>query len=222
MKASPILNRKTKPRTASAIATPFLAKKRMRGPATVPPSPSGRAPERAGYPQAGSDSLFVLGLGGEAFRACSLAHEQEADIAEHDHDAEHEERRLPVVFDACGLEPAGGLQRDDAAELEAAPPADDRNGRAGRHRLAFRLAHLLDPERVDGDVLGRGGDRDGEADGDDETQAFGRVQRAPQHEAQQDRRPEGRGSRRAAGRSGRESHGSRTRSMSGAQRKLNA
>ena len=147
--------------------------------------PGGGTAERTGHAQAGGDSLLVLGLGGDSLRRDGLADEQEADVAEDDHDAQHEKRRLPVVLDACVLEPVGRFQSDDAAELEAAPPAYDRNGSTGGHRLALRLPNLLDSERVDGDVLSRGGNGDGEADGNDGTEAFGRVRRAPQDETHQ-------------------------------------
>ena len=116
--------------------------------------PGGGAAEGAGKGEAGGDPALVLGLGGEPLRRRGLAHEEEADVAEHDHGPEHEEGRLPVVLDAGVLERLGCCQGDDPADLESGPPADDRGRRTGGHGLLLRPADLLDPERVDGDVLG--------------------------------------------------------------------
>ena len=173
------------------MAKPLLAEEARERADHGAAEPGGGAAERAGMGEACGDPALVLGLGGDALRRRRLAHEQEADVAEHHDTPEHEEGRLPVVLDARVLEGLGGFQGDDPAELEAGPPADHRRRRARRHGLALRPADLLDPERVDGDVLGRGGDGDDEPDGDDGGEACRRLRHAPEHEADQDRRLKG-------------------------------
>ena len=123
-------------------------------------------PNRRGQVEVRGDPVLVLRLGGDALRRRRLAHEREADVAEDDHAPEHQEGGLPVVLDPGVLEGLRRLQRERPAELVSRPPAHDRDGRPRGHGFPLRGADLLDPQRVDGDVLGRGGDGDDQADGD--------------------------------------------------------
>ena len=150
--------------------------------------PGDGAPECARDVEAGRDPGFVLGLRGDAFCRRRFPHEQEAHVAQDDDHPEHQEGGLPVVLDPCALECRGRLQRDRPAELVSRPPPHHRGGRPRRHRLALRLADLLDPKGIDRDVLGRGRDGDDEADGDHPRQVGRRVDGAPQDQGGQDHR----------------------------------
>ena len=149
-------------------------------------SPPPRIAEPAGQVEARGDPVLVLRLGGDALRRRRLTHEREADVAEDDHAPEHQEGGLPVVLHPGVLEGLRRLQRERPAELVSRPPAHHRDGRPRGHGFPLRGADLLDPQRVDGDVLGRGGDGDDQADGDHAGQVRRRLDHAPQHQACQD------------------------------------
>ena len=73
-----------------------------------------------------------------------------------------------------------------AAQLVSRPPAHDCHRCACRHRCAFIGTHLLNPKRVNGDVLGGRSNRDDEGDSNDSLKVGHRINDAPESETDQD------------------------------------
>ena len=156
-----------------AMARPFLRKKLISGSGDGGAEPGKRAR------QGTCDALLVIGLAGQAFVGRRFTHEHERDVAGNDHRSQHQEGHLPVVGETGILEPLGRLEGDDSADLVAGPPAHHGRGRTGGHRLALSLADLLDPQGIDGDVLGRRGNGDDEADSDHRRKVGKRIDETP-------------------------------------------
>ena len=95
---------------------------------------------------------------------------------------------MPVIRDTCRFQIVGHEQRRHAAELVSGPPADNGDRRTGGHAPGIILVDLLDPQRVDGDVLRRRTDGNDKARTDHESQRADRIDSAPEQDADKDER----------------------------------
>ena len=120
-----------------------------------------------------------------------LGDEQQSDVAQHHQNREEDEGHLPVIRDTCRFQIVGHEQRRHAAELVSGPPADNGDRRTGGHAPGIILVDLLDPQRVDGDVLRRRTDGDDKARTDHQRQRADRIDGAPEQEADKDDRLQG-------------------------------